>query len=56
MNYDQVFDQAIDRLKQGLEGMRFADADFRNSQFMRLKVLEAHIAGGRLTPELDWAR
>lgn len=49
-------DQAIDRLKRGLEKMRFSDVDFRNSQFMRLKVLEAHIEGGRLTPELHWTR
>lgn len=49
-----TLDQAIDRLKHGLEGMHFSDANFRNSQFMRLKVLEAHIDGGRLTPDLHW--
>jgi nucleoside-diphosphate-sugar epimerase len=48
-------DQAIDRLKSGLQGMRFSDANFRNSQFMRLKVLEAHIDSGRLTRDLQWA-
>lgn len=49
-------DQAIDRLMRGLEGMRFSDADFRHSQFMRLKVLETHIERGRLTPDLRWTR
>lgn len=49
-----TLDQAIDRLKEGLEEMHFSDANFRNSQFMRLKVLEAHIDGGRLTPDLHW--
>jgi len=49
-----TLEQAIDRLKRGLEGMHFSDANFRNSHFMRLKVLEAHIASGRLTPDLHW--
>lgn len=49
-----TLDQAIERLKRGLEGMHFSDVDFRNSQFMRLKVLEAHVKGGRLTPDLRW--
>jgi nucleoside-diphosphate-sugar epimerase len=48
-------DQAIDRLKRGMEDMHFSDANFRNSQFMRLKVLEAHIEAGRLTSDLRWA-
>jgi hypothetical protein len=34
--------------------MGFADSDFRNSQHMRLKVLDAHIAAGRLLPSLRW--
>jgi nucleoside-diphosphate-sugar epimerase len=48
-------EQAIHRVKRGLEEMHFSDANFRNSQFMRLKVLEAHIDSGRLTPDLQWA-
>jgi nucleoside-diphosphate-sugar epimerase len=48
-------EHAIHRVKRGLEAMRFSDANFRNSQFMRLKVLEAHIDNGRLTPDLHWA-
>lgn len=49
-----TLDQAIGELKAGMEGMAFSDANFRTSQFMRLKVLEAHIGAGRLTEELYW--
>lgn len=45
---------AIAGLKAGLEGMGFRDAAFRNSAFMRLKVLEGHIAAGRLGDDLRW--
>lgn len=45
---------SIERLREGLTRMGFADADFRNSQNMRLKVLEAHIASGRLSESLLW--
>ena len=47
-------DQAIAEIKAGLEAMQFSDANFRASQFMRLKVLEKHIAEGRLTEQLRW--
>ena len=47
--------RSIDMLSEGLRGMGFADPDFRNSTFIRLKVLEAHIAAGRLTPDLRWS-
>ena len=46
--------QSIDMLATGLQQMGFADNDFRNSQFMRLKALEAHISAGRLTSDLRW--
>jgi UDP-glucose 4-epimerase len=42
-------------LSKGLRGMGFADPDFRNSSFIRLKVLDGHIAAGRLTPDLHWS-
>jgi len=48
--------QAIGELKTGMERMNFADANFRSSQFMRLKVLEAHIASGALNEQLYWCR
>jgi UDP-glucose 4-epimerase len=45
---------SIRMLKQGLERMGFADVDFRNSQLMRLRVLERHMTEGRLSPDLRW--
>ncbi len=36
--------------------MAFADKDFRNSPYMRLKTLERHMAAGRLGPDLRWFR
>lgn len=47
-------EQAITEIRNGLESMRFNDADFRASQFMRLKVIEKHIDEGRLTEHLRW--
>jgi nucleoside-diphosphate-sugar epimerase len=47
--------QAIAELRDGLSRMGFADRDFRNSQHIRLKVLERLIAGGWLLPNLRWA-
>lgn len=46
--------RSIELLTEGLTGMGFADPDFRSSAFMRLKILEGHIASGRLSPELRW--
>jgi len=47
--------QSIEQLKAGLERMKFDDSDFRNSQLIRLKVLERHINGGALSEDLHWA-
>src|SRR3546814_4479195 len=47
-------DDSIDRLVQGLSRTGFNDRDFRNSSLMRLKVLESHMAAGRLSDELHW--
>jgi len=45
----------INELKDGLEGMGFADRDFRNSKFMRLKVL-THLSERKiLNSELEWS-
>jgi nucleoside-diphosphate-sugar epimerase len=49
-------DESITRLHEGLDGMGFADKDFRNSPYMRLKTLERHIASGRLAADLRWLR
>ena len=45
---------AIQGLKDGLERMGFADSDFRNSQFMRLKVLTRFRETGLLDEQLRW--
>ena len=47
-------DQAILQLSEGLQGMSFSDGNFRDSDFMRLKILESHIANGRLSADLMW--
>jgi nucleoside-diphosphate-sugar epimerase len=47
---------SIAGLKEGLERMGFSDKNFRDSQLMRLRVLERHIAEGRLLSDLRWAR
>ena len=47
--------QSTTSLYEGLKSMGFADAEFRASPFMRLKMLEAHIAAGRLAHDLRWA-
>ena len=47
-------EQAIAGLVEGMSRMDFDDANFRSSQFMRLKVLEAHMAAGRLDSGLHW--
>ncbi|MCV2420505.1 NAD-dependent epimerase/dehydratase family protein [Paucibacter sp. DJ2R-2] len=49
-----TLDAAIAGLIEGLRAMRFGDADFRSSSFMRLKVLEQHITSGALDESLRW--
>lgn len=46
----------IRELQEGLEAMRFSDPNFRNSYFMRLKVLNRFRELNLLTPELNWAK
>lgn len=47
-------DLAIRELRAGLEGMRFSERDFRNSDLIRLQVLQRHIEQGRLGEMLRW--
>jgi nucleoside-diphosphate-sugar epimerase len=47
--------RSIEMLTAGLRQMGFADRDFRNSSYIRLKMLEGHIAAGRLNPDLRWS-
>ncbi len=44
----------ISELKAGLEAMIFSDQDFRNSRFMRLKVLKDLRSKGLLNDKLEW--
>jgi nucleoside-diphosphate-sugar epimerase len=46
----------IKELKSGLEAMGFHDKDFRNSRYMRLKVLTHLRNKGLLTEKLQWAK
>jgi nucleoside-diphosphate-sugar epimerase len=44
----------IDALRNGLTAIGFRDADFRNSTFMRLRVLAAQRSAGLLNEALRW--
>jgi nucleoside-diphosphate-sugar epimerase len=46
--------QAVLELKAGLESMNFSDGNFRESNYMRLKMLELHIQNGDLSTDLKW--
>jgi nucleoside-diphosphate-sugar epimerase len=46
----------IKELKSGLEAMGFNNPDFRNSRFMRLRVLTDHQAMGLLNDRLEWSK
>lgn len=47
-------DQTIFELIEGMKSINFKDGNFRASEFMRLKVLENHMAAERLNAELFW--
>jgi len=47
-------ESAIDGLNAGLRAISFADGNFRQSQLIRLKVLERHIEQDRLDESLSW--
>jgi nucleoside-diphosphate-sugar epimerase len=49
-------EQSIEELKRGLNSIMFKDGNFHQSQFMRLKVLEAHMAEGILSGDLRWTK
>ena len=51
-----TLDQAVRDLTAGLEKMNFIDGNFRDSQLIRLKVLERHMAERRLSEQLTWIR
>lgn len=41
-------------IRDGLKGMQFSDKNFRESQLIRLKVLEKHMNAGLLNSNLEW--
>lgn len=47
-------DEAVADLIAGLRGMNFADRNFRESNLVRLKMLESHIRAGALSTDLKW--
>ena len=46
--------ESIEGLISGLNGMKFASSDFRNSEYMRLKVLEKHLTSSLIGSDLRW--
>lgn len=47
--------EAVRGLRDGLQGMSFCDRNFRDSDFIRLNVLNKHIGSNRMTNDLKWA-
>jgi nucleoside-diphosphate-sugar epimerase len=50
-----TLEQSIQGLRDGLVSLGFRDANFRDSRFVRLKVLESLVASRRLLKDLRWA-
>jgi hypothetical protein len=48
--------ESIKELKSGLESLGFSDGEFRNSLYMRLKVLTELQEKGLLNEKLQWMR
>ena len=46
--------ETIKELRDGLVEMKFSDGEFRDSNFIRLNVLNDHISSNRLTNNLEW--
>ncbi len=46
--------QSATEIKDGLTRMHFADANFRESGLIRLKVLELHMSEHRINDNLEW--
>jgi nucleoside-diphosphate-sugar epimerase len=47
-------DMTIKELKEGLEAMSFKEQDFRNTNFMRLKIIDSLTEKGCLDVNLNW--
>jgi nucleoside-diphosphate-sugar epimerase len=48
--------QSVRDLRDGLTALGFADADFRNSDLVRLRTLERYIGAGQLSSDLRWTK
>jgi len=46
--------QSIEQLRSGMQRIKFADSEFRSSDYMRLKVLERYVQTHQLTDDLRW--
>ncbi|WP_431211963.1 NAD-dependent epimerase/dehydratase family protein [Puia sp. P3] len=46
--------QSATEIREGLTRMQFTDKNFRESDLIRLKVLEKHMAGNRINSNLEW--
>lgn len=51
-----VLASTIKAIRDGLQAIGFCDVDFRNSDLIRLKILDKHISSGRLDGDLRWTR
>ena len=49
-----TLERAVAELHAGLSEMNFAEANFRDTWYMRLKVLREHLDNGRLNADLRW--
>lgn len=50
----QTLASSIEALRDGLQAIAFDDREFRQSQLIRLKVLERRIEQDRLDSDLRW--
>jgi hypothetical protein len=46
--------ESVRLIRDGLTAIGFKDPDFRNSQSIRLRVLDRHMNAGRLSADLRW--
>jgi hypothetical protein len=50
----ETLETSVARLRDGLRAIDFSDRNFRQSQLIRLKVLERQIERNRLDADLVW--
>ena len=48
--------EAVEDLEANLKKINFNISDFRNSFFMRLKILDSHIKNKNLNNNLEWLK